>query len=66
MYIRVLHAPHANNHTSAQYTLTLVHESVSVPPSALVKYLPAVQFVHTVAPVAENDPLAHCTHTLVS
>ncbi len=49
-------------HKISMWLLTLVHESASVPPSAVVRYLPALQAVHTAAPLAENDPLAHCVH----
>ena len=49
-------------HTRMQELLTLVHDAASVPPDALVRYLPALQAVHTDAPLAENHPTGHCRH----
>ncbi len=38
-----------------------MHEAASVPPATFVRYLPALHAVQTVAPLAENHPLWHCT-----
>ncbi len=43
--------------------LTFMHERSCVPPAAFVRYLPALQAVHTDAPLAENHPLAQAVHT---
>ena len=57
-----------NKHTYMRQAciLTLVHDPASVPPAAFVRYLPALQAVHTDAPLAENCPLAHCIHPRLS
>jgi hypothetical protein len=45
--------------------LTFAHDADSVPPVALIRYLPALQAVQAVAPLAEYHPLAHCIHTSI-
>jgi hypothetical protein len=49
--------------------LTDVHEAASVPPAALVRYLPALHAVQLDAPLAEYQPIEHCKvpiHTVIS
>ncbi len=51
---------HMLNVKIASLGLTFVHALVSVPPLLLVRYLPALQGVHVVAALAENQPSLHC------
>jgi hypothetical protein len=44
----------------------MMHDTSSVPPSALDRTLPALQAMHTDAPLPAYDPLAHCMHTITS
>ena len=47
-------------HIHAYMVLTTAHEATSVPPEALVKYLPAGHAVQEPAISAEYLPAAHC------
>jgi hypothetical protein len=46
--------------------LTSVHELASVTPEALITYLPAPQVVQMVELLAENHPIRHYKHTILS